>query len=244
LIVLGIETATSAGSVALVSENEVLAEYLLNNMRSHAEQVLRGIDHIIADTGRSLEECEAIAVSIGPGAFTGLRIGVSTAKALAYAIHKPILGISTLEALAWNLPFISDYVCPMLDARKKEVYTALYQWVDRKLKVLIPEQAVSPLTMINHLDRSQKILFLGSGSILYAKMICAEFGEKAEFPPLYHSFPRASIIASLGLNRLVLQQFDNVETLVPTYLRLSDAEINWAKKHDSQYSLPESNGRF
>lgn len=230
MIVLGMETATESGGVALVSENEVLAEYLLNNIRGHAEHVLRGIDQILTDTGRSLEECGAIAVSIGPGSFTGLRIGVSTAKALAWAIQKPIMGISTLQALTCNLPFTSDFICPMLDARRKEVYTALYQRVEGKLILLIQEKAISPLAMIGQLDRSKKTIFVGNGARVYEKMIREEFGKRAEFAPSYHNYPRASTIASLGLERLALQQFDRAETLVPTYLRLSDAEVNLAKK--------------
>ncbi|MEW5802965.1 MAG: tRNA (adenosine(37)-N6)-threonylcarbamoyltransferase complex dimerization subunit type 1 TsaB [bacterium] len=229
MIIVGIETSTRLGSAALVSENEIVAEYIINT-KSHSEQVLREIDQILLSAGKSLEECEAVAVSIGPGSFTGLRIGVSTAKALAFAMNRPILGISTLEALAWNLPFPCGLVCPMIDARKSEVYTALYQWSKGKLRVLIPEMAVSPETMIHRLDRSCKTIFVGNGSHLYEEMIRAEFGEKAEFSPWHHNFPRASVVAGLGLHRLALHQVDRIETLVPTYLRPSDAEVNWAKK--------------
>ena len=263
MIILGIETATKAGSAALVSEHEIVAEYLLN-IRSYSEQLLKEIDQILVDAGKSVEECEAVAVSLGPGSFTGLRIGVSTAKALAFAIQKPVLGISTLEAMAHNLPFVSGYLCPMLDARKEEVYTALYQWVEGKLMVLISERVVSPASMIHQvamihqasmvhqvakihqldqldqldqsdqsnrldqldqldqsirldqsdqLDRSHKIIFMGNGSRLYEGMILSEFGESAEFCPRHHNYPKASVVAGLGLNRLNLQQFDRVEDL-------------------------------
>ncbi|MEW6379366.1 MAG: tRNA (adenosine(37)-N6)-threonylcarbamoyltransferase complex dimerization subunit type 1 TsaB [bacterium] len=237
MIILGIETATRTGSIALVSEDEVLAEYLISGIKSHAEQLLRGIDQVLTDTGRSLAECAGIAVSIGPGSFTGLRIGVSTAKALAFAAGKPIVGVPTLEALAANLPFTSCSICPLLDARKKEVYTALYQWTEGELQVLVPERAVSPLDMINQLDRSRRTIFIGNGSRLYERLIREEFGKEAEFSPQSHNCPRASIVASLGLKRLTLQQSDRAETLVPTYLRPSDAEIHWSHKHNSR-NLP------
>ena len=239
-MVLGIETATRAGSVSLVNEDEILAEYLVNNVTSHAERLLKGIDQIISDTNTSVEECDAIAVSIGPGSFTGLRIGVSTAKAFAYTLQKPIIGISTLEALSYNLSFVSQhYICPMIDARKKEVFTALYQWIGGKLETIIPEKTVSPFYMISQLDRSQKTIFLGNGSQLYAHMIQTEFGPKALFSPVYHNLPRSSIVASLGLNRFIEKKYDAVETLVPKYLRLSDAEINWVKKHTSSPHITE-----
>jgi len=242
MIILGIETATKAGSAALVSESEIVAEYLLVAKR-HIEQILREIDQILIDAGRLLEECDGVAVSIGPGSFTGLRIGVSTAKTLAFAIQKPIFGISTLEAMACNLPFASGYLCPMIDARKGEVYTALYQWVEGTLRAIISERAVSPMTMIHQvamihqLDRSHRIIFMGNGSNLYEGMILSEFGESAEFAPQHHNYPKASVVAGLGLNRLALQQFDRVEALIPTYLRPSDAEVNWAQKHGGSQCL-------
>ncbi|MGA1875058.1 MAG: tRNA (adenosine(37)-N6)-threonylcarbamoyltransferase complex dimerization subunit type 1 TsaB [bacterium] len=234
MVVLGIETATRAGSVALVREGESLAEYLVSHISTHSEWLLKGIDQILSDAGMALSGCDAIAVSIGPGSFTGLRIGVSTAKALAYAIHKPILGISTLEALSYNLLYTPHYICPMIDARKNEVFTALYQWIQGELKVLIPERAIPPLEMIHQLDCSQRTIFPGNGSFLYGKLIQAEFGAQAEFPPPYHNLPRASIVAGLGLSRLTQGQRDSVETLVPKYLRLSDAEISWVKNHGDQ----------
>jgi len=242
MMVLGIETATRAASVALVSEEEILAEYILSGVKSHAEQLLRGIDQILSDTGKSLTECAGIAVSVGPGSFTGLRIGVSTAKALAWAANLPIVGISTLRAMAANIPHAAYPICPVLDARKREVYTALYKWVEGELQAVIPEQVVSAADMIHQLDRSLKIIFIGNGSRLYQGMIQEQFGKQAEFSPQSHDCPRASTVASLGLKRLLAQQFDLVQTLVPTYLRPSDAEINWSQKHGSRsVYLPENN---
>ena len=231
MMVLGIETATMAGSVSLVNEHEILAEYLVNNVTSHAERLLEEIDQILIDTNKSTEECDAVAVSIGPGSFTGLRIGVSTAKAFAYAIQKPIIGVSTLEVLSCNLSFVSHHcICPMIDAKKKEVFTALYKWVDGKLEMIIPEKTVPPLYMIDQLDHSQETIFLGNGSQLYATAIQTKFGHKGIFAPFYHNLPKASIVAGIGLSRFMEKKYDAVETLVPKYLRLSDAEINWTKK--------------
>jgi tRNA threonylcarbamoyladenosine biosynthesis protein TsaB len=230
MIVLGIETATMAGSVAVVKENSLMAELVIDSVKSHSERLLKSIDQVLEASQILVEKCDAVAVSIGPGSFTGLRIGVSTAKAIAFAIQKPIIGISTLEVLSCNLPFACGLICPMLDARKKEVFTALYEWIDKRLKIIASERVLPPAKMINTLDRSQETIFLGNGAQLYREFIRSEFGEKAVFPPIYHNFPRASVVASLGMKRLVQKHTDSVETLVPKYLRLSDAEINWAQK--------------
>lgn len=236
MIVLGIETATIAGSVALISEDEVLAEYMVNTTEGHAETLLRKIDQIFHDTNRAPQECEAVAVSLGPGSFTGLRIGVCTAKAFAFALQKPVVGVSTLEALASNLAFVSEAICPLIDARKGEVYTALYQWEKEKLAVLIPEQVTSPITIIDQLDSSQKMYFLGSGAQFYRSSIQERFGSKAIFSPPSLRFPRASIVAGIGIARLSQGYFDTVDALIPRYLRLSDAEIHWQQKHGNHSS--------
>ncbi len=240
MILIGIETSTMAGSVALVNEQEVLAEYFLNITTSHAERLLKSIDQILSETETPIEKCEAIAVSIGPGSFTSLRLGVTTAKAMAYALKKPIIGISTLEVLAYNIPFSSYYICPMIDAKKGDVFTALYQWINGgingtkgELKEVIHEKTIPPLGMIRQLDSFEKIVFLGNGSRVYAGMIQAELGERASFPLFSYHYPLARLVACLGLECLSHQQIDEVKTIVPKYLRLSDAEINRAKGKES-----------
>lgn len=232
MLVLGIDTSTLAGSVALINEREILAEYLINSTNNHGERLLKGIDLILEETEKTVQECGAIGVSIGPGSFTGVRIGVSTAKTLAYLLQKPIIGLSSLEVLANNLPLASSFICPMLDAKKNEVYTALYQWLDGELKPLIPEGVISPLDMLGQVKGYSPIVFLGNGANAYSGIIQKEYGEEAAFALSCHNVPRASVVAALALKRLIKNQCDSAKDLVPRYLRLPDAEINRAKKHE------------
>src|SRR5512141_2285027 len=126
MLILGIETSTKTGSVAVVSEHGVIAQYSLNIEVTHSERLMATVDRVLKDTGLSLAAMDGYAVAVGPGSFTGLRIGISTVKGLALATGKPIAAVPTLLALAWNVPHAAYPVCPLLDARKNEVYAALY----------------------------------------------------------------------------------------------------------------------
>src|SRR5512142_2379760 len=126
MYVLGIETSTKTGSVAVVSDKAVIAQYSLNIEITHSERLMSTVDRVLKDTGIALSQLDGFAVATGPGSFTGLRIGVSTVKGLAFATGKPVAAVPTLFALAWNVPHAAWPVCPLLDARKKEVYAAVY----------------------------------------------------------------------------------------------------------------------
>jgi len=124
--ILAIETSTMMGSVAVMDKTQLIAEYRLNIKGTHSERLVRIIDEVLKDSGLEFKDLDGYAVSIGPGSFTGLRIGITTVKGLAFVTRKPVAAIPTLDALACNIPFSQYQICPMLDARKKEVYTALY----------------------------------------------------------------------------------------------------------------------
>lgn len=124
---LGIETSTRTGSVAIVEGEEIIAEYTLKSKETHTARLMPAIDHILKDTHLTIHQMDAVAVSLGPGSFTGLRIGLATAKGLCLALRKPLVGILTLDALAHNICYSSHIICPLLDARKGEVYAALYR---------------------------------------------------------------------------------------------------------------------
>ena len=227
MLVLGIETATLTGSVALADNNGIIAEHLLNTEDPHSERLLKGIDQILTNAKLSIEACDGIAVSIGPGSFTGLRIGVVTAKTLAYTLQKPLTGVSTLEVLTHNLPLTAGFICPMIDARRKEVYTALYEWKGEKLEVILPEAVISPEKMLDTLACSRKTIFIGNGANLYKLLIQEKRKDKAQFAPEYLNYPKACVVANLGFQRINKKKLDSISFLVPNYLRLSDAEINW-----------------
>ena len=229
MLLLGIETATWMGSVALLDDRAgVLGELNLKSTASHSERLVPSLDRLFMETGKSLEECDGICVSIGPGSFTGLRIGLATAKGLAYAADKPVAGISTLEVLASGVPFAEFPICPVVDARKKEVFTAIFQWKGLELICLEREMAVTPETLIRKIEKPT--IFVGNGLSLYGDSFRQGLKDKAIFISHAFDFPRASILAELGLKRFAQKKISHPEDLVPIYIRPSEAELNWKQK--------------
>jgi tRNA threonylcarbamoyladenosine biosynthesis protein TsaB len=212
------------GSVAVTKKEEVLAEYILQAARTHAQQVLVLIERVLTDCGITFEAVDALAVTIGPGSFTGLRLGMATVKGLAYAAGKPVVGIPTLLALAQNLPFAPYPICPMLDAKKKEVYCGIYRDLgDGMPQVEWEDRAISPHQLMGHIH--EKTLFLGDGTRVYRDLLEKALGAKALFAPASYHFPRASNIGRLAYGRLKEGNVDHIFTLTPRYLRRSEAEI-------------------
>ncbi len=231
MYILGIDTSTMAGSVAIITEEGLLAELTLNAKTTHAERLLTTIDHAIHSVSLSIRDIDGIAVASGPGSFTGLRIGVTTAKGLAYSIQKPVVGISSLDALASQFLFSEMLICPILDARKKEVYTAFYRNTDSHIRRLSDYAVIAPEKLLQEI--TEPVLFLGDGVSPYRQQIEATSGEYAHFADAAHLSPRASLTAKLGCDRLLAGEDDDCFALIPSYLRKSDAEIHWEKKQAS-----------
>ena len=161
MLVLGIESSTTQGGVAIVGEDRVLCETILNVEVTHSERLLPAVDRALGEARISLEALGGIAVSIGPGSFTGLRIGLSTAKGLAYATGLPLVGVPTLEAMAWTLPAARWQICPVLDARKQEVYAALFRHETDGLRRITEDSALAPEDLCRLIRNPT--LFLGDG---------------------------------------------------------------------------------
>jgi len=236
MLVMGIETSTMQGGVALMSEQGVLSEYLLNVKATHTERLLPSIDRVLRDAGITLDQVEGLAVAVGPGSFTGLRIGLSTAKGLAAAAGKPLVGVSTLEAMAWALPFCSHPVCPILDARKGEIYCALFRHEGERLIAVMDEAALSPDTLIARIE--EPTVFIGDGLAVYADLFKNRLKELALFPPLSQRGGRPAAVAELGRRRLLQGQRDEIAALAPRYLRPSDAEFKRLGAQPHSASLP------
>ena len=226
MLALGIETATWMGSIALVDDREgVLGELNIRSSASHSERLIPSIDRLFKETGKRLEECEVICVSIGPGSFTGLRIGLATAKGLAFAADKPIVGISTLEILARGVPFSMFPVCPVIDARKKEIFACIYEWKDSDIISHEQEMAIKPDSLIKKITRPT--VFVGNGLFPYGNIIRSKLRSKALFVSQAFNFPQASILAESGIKRFAQKKVSKPEDLVPVYIRPSEAELNW-----------------
>ncbi len=218
-----VNTATAAGSVALTYGETLVGEVLLNLRSTHSDRLLPSIGQLLADTGTRLADLDAIGVVVGPGAFTGLRVGVATVKGLALAIEKPVVGVSSLQALALQVPGTLLPICALLDARKQEVYAGLYRWqgglplpLDREV-VLPPDQLLAEL--------AGDALFIGDGAVAYRTLIVRRMGQRAHFAPWPCHTLRASSCGPLVQAALAAGEANTAATVAPVYVRRSEAEI-------------------
>jgi len=228
-ILLTIDTSTATGSVAVSRGEVLLGEILLNVANTHTDRLLLTLRQLLADVGLQLADVEAFGVVLGPGSFTGVRVGVATVKGLALATSKPVVGVSSLQALAVQFPFSRLPLCALLDARKKEVYAGLYQWQGGRPVALRPETVIDPDLLLESLDG--EILFVGDGSVAYRTLIARRLGPRAHFAPWPLHAPRAAGAAFLALDALRAGEGIGLEQLVPRYIRLSEAEIAWARRN-------------
>ncbi|RII26615.1 MAG: tRNA (adenosine(37)-N6)-threonylcarbamoyltransferase complex dimerization subunit type 1 TsaB [Geobacter sp.] len=219
---LTIDTSTNTCSVALSCDGRLVGEYLLEMQRTLSERLLAGVELLLEGAGMDVKELDGFGVALGPGSFTGLRIGIATVKGLALSTGKPVAGFSSLAMLAQNLPWAEFPVCPMFDARKKEIYTALYRCCEVP-KPVIPDCVLSPELFLDRLDGP--VIFVGDGAIRYREIIESRLGDRALFAPASATQPRASagaVLAEAGFarGRAVLPG-----ALAPLYIRPSEAEL-------------------
>jgi tRNA threonylcarbamoyladenosine biosynthesis protein TsaB len=229
MITLAIDTATRTAGVALLHDETVLVEYFFNVSVNHSETVLSAVHQGLALAGIGIDGVDLFALTVGPGSFTGLRIGASTVKGLALTTGKPVVGVSTLEALAYNAIECQALICPMLDARKGEVYAALYRANREGLfDVVLEEEVTTPGQFLDRIEGEP--LFLGDGFIEHAERIRDRFQGRARFAPPNRQWVRASSAALIGMKRYGKGDRLDVATFVPRYLRRSEAEIRHAEK--------------
>lgn len=224
--VLALETATLAGSIAIVDDIEgLIGEVKVSVKIAHSERLMPSIEWLLKASGISIKEIDAFAVSIGPGSFTGLRIGLTTAKGFAFATGRPLVPVRTLDAFARTMPFCRHLLCPMLDARKNEVYAAFYRWDDEICTKLMPEASIRPDELLK--DIAGPVVFTGEGARLYKDVISDILKTGAVFAPPSHMSPSASTVAETAIE--LIKQGTSVDpvSLTPLYIRKSEAEVNW-----------------
>ncbi|MBI5682370.1 MAG: tRNA (adenosine(37)-N6)-threonylcarbamoyltransferase complex dimerization subunit type 1 TsaB [Deltaproteobacteria bacterium] len=220
--ILAIDTGMPSGSIAILEDDSLIAECMPCAEKTHAEKLLPSIDSILKSSGIRLNDIDCFAVTIGPGSFTGLRIGISTVKGFAWCLKKPVVGVSTLKTLAMNILHSDKLICPILDARKEEIYAGIYKREEETLTAEKDDCVIKPCELVKHLNR--QTIFLGGGIKIYGDVIKSELGDNAVFAPhdLWHI--RASNIAKLALREVEKGNIQSPETIVPYYIRRSEAE--------------------
>jgi len=224
--ILAIETATMLGGLALLDSDEgLIAERRLNIKSTHSERLMPELQAMLALAGLKAGDLDAVAVSIGPGGFTGLRVGLSAAKGLCFSAGLSLVPVPTLHAMAHCLPYMSIPVCPMLDARRSEVYAGLFNTSGGSPEALINPQALRAQDFATGLTGHDEVIFLGQGALVYRDAIEAAFEGKALYPQPHLMVPSPASVASLGLAILKAGGLPDPISMAPAYLRRSEAEI-------------------
>ncbi|MFZ7133715.1 MAG: tRNA (adenosine(37)-N6)-threonylcarbamoyltransferase complex dimerization subunit type 1 TsaB [Eubacteriales bacterium] len=224
--ILAIDTSTMVSTVAVMDEDKVLSEISMNCKKNHSEKIIIYIDEAIKSTEYTLRDMDLFTCSIGPGSFTGLRIAIATVKGLAQSLNKPVMGISSLEALAFNIPNNHQCICPIIDAQRDEVYTAMYQWVRGELIPRTQERVVSIDALLHNIRETHKnVIFLGDGIYKIPENLDVEMEKLIQVAPISHRMLRASSIANLARIKREKGMVQNYSELLPNYMRKSQAEV-------------------
>lgn len=229
--VLGIDTSSIVATVAVAEETRLIAEYYIESEKNHSEKLIPVIKAMLEECGLQPTCIDAVAVAKGPGSFTGLRIGVVTAKGFAFASNIPIIGINTLDGLAYNAAIFGGLICPILNALRGNVYTALFRSKNGGIERLSEYKVLHIDDVLKRVDEySEPVVFLGDGVPLFRSEIKRVLGNNAKIAPPMLFMPRASSIAALGIEGLKRGEGESAFSLMPFYLRKSQAEIQLERK--------------
>lgn len=229
--ILAIDTATQVSSVAVAARGKLSAEITMQAKLTHSETLMPHIKQVLRMASVPKEQLEGIVVSIGPGSFTGLRIGLAAAKAMSYALDIPLAGVSTLRALAYHYPVAGIRIVCMMDAQKGNAYVETYRWVQGRLQTVDEVQVAGIADIIQWCGRMEEPAVL-LGDAVQKKIIGKmELPEKVTAAPAHLLMPRAACVAMLGLDELANGHTAQAMTLEPVYIRRSEAEVLWEKRH-------------
>ncbi len=235
MLTLGIDSSSHVGAVGLADEYGILGEINIKLVHRHSEELLNIIDYLFKQTGKNVKELEGIAVTVGPGSFTGLRIGLSIVKTFAQVLQIPVIGLSSLDILAYNLNLAESWLIPIIDAKRSRVYTAIYKRWDQDIisqkfsedKALYIEDLIEEL---NNIQANGTFNFIGNAALINSDAL-KESKLEIKYSSINNSIPRGGAVAELGRFYLSKGRADNYLELLPNYLKKPQAEINWLKKH-------------
>ncbi|MEN6466382.1 MAG: tRNA (adenosine(37)-N6)-threonylcarbamoyltransferase complex dimerization subunit type 1 TsaB [Syntrophaceae bacterium] len=226
MLILALDTSSKSGSVALVKDGELMAEFLVNAEINHSETIMPAISETLRIAKTGLSEVDCFAFAMGPGAFTGLRIGAGIIKGLVLATGKPVIGVSSLDALACNYPpeGPGSCICPMLDAKRDEVYAAVYQGEGSGWKKIREDLVAPPREFLKTAGIRNGCVFLGDGALRYEGLIRETLPGSCRVLPAALGLIRASAVGLLGMEEFSRGNFLDLLTFTPVYLRGSPAE--------------------
>jgi len=218
-------------AVAVMDDEKLLGEYSINNKKTHSQKLMVMVNEIMKNLDLKPSDIDVFAASIGPGSFTGLRIGVATAKAMAYAMSKPVVGVPTLDALAYNIVTSRSVICPILDARNNQVFTALYESDGKKLEKMTDYMGIPVSELVKFIKQNDmQVIFTGDAVDLHMEYFKSELGENCEFAPLGSRLQRGASVAELAIQMAKEGKLSDSFELLPFYLRKSQAEREFEKK--------------
>ena len=230
MLVLSVDSSYSTATCALIKDDKILAEINLNDKKQHSVILMRLIDSILKEYEIDINDIDAFIISRGPGSFTGLRIGMATLKGLAFASKKPLISVSTLDALAYNSISFQGIICPIMDALRDNIYTCLYKNENNNLTPLIKEQCLNINELVTILKKQTlPIIFVGDG-VAKHKEFLQENIPNSFFAPNHSNFPKASSIGELGIKKINDGVIENIDSINPIYLRKSQAEREYEKR--------------
>ena len=235
--ILGLDSSGIVASVAVVEDDVLVAEYTINYKKTHSQTLLPMLDEIVKMTELDLESIDAIAVAAGPGSFTGLRIGSATAKGLGLALKKPLVAIPTVEGLAYNLYDTPGLICPIMDARRNQVYTGVYCYTDHRLDTVWEQDTMSIEALaegLNCLDH--EVIFLGDGVAVYREKLQELLTIPFSFAPAHVNRQRAAAVAALAEVYYKEGKIQTAEEHEPEYLRKSQAERERAERESVKHA--------
>lgn len=227
---LAIDTSTNVLGIGVANDEQIIGEYISNIKRNHSTRVLPAIDFLLKDCNMSLNDIDKIVVANGPGSYTGLRIGVTIGKTLAWTLNLPIVGVSSLQLMAASGRYFQGLVSPIMDARRGNLFTGLYQYEDNHLANVINDQHISLVEWCELVKTYEKpVLFIGNDVALHRERIATILNGNACFAPITINIPRPGELAIIGSK---LENETNIHTFKPNYLRLTEAEAKWREKSD------------
>ncbi len=222
--VLALETSGNNCSVAILDEAKVIADFNCNTGTTHSQNLMPMLEQVQKFSELKLEDIDYFACSVGPGSFTGLRIGIASVKGMALSLKKKVIAVPSLVGLAYNVPYFDGIICSVLDARNDNVYAALFQYQDKPIMMgqYISDTLDSLIEVLKTTDRS--ILFVGDGAISYREKFLEHFGTRAYFMPYHLNFQTAVSIGKAALDKASIGEYDDYNTIAPLYLKKSQAE--------------------